>query len=103
MSFPYHLCWRSGWLLVALLLVGFAAHAQVYLNLGMEPRANHSYPLVLWVQHRAPGGQAHLDSITFRQGRGSLRLELAEERVFMALYTGSFPLDLTSAQLLPRP
>ena len=101
MSTPYLSCWRSSWLLVLLLLFGLAAHAQTYLNLGMEPRTNHGYPLVLWAQQRAPAGRAQFDSTTFRQGRGSLRLELAEEeeRVFMALYTGVFPLDSLRGQL----
>jgi erythromycin esterase len=102
MSISYHSCWRSGWLLAALLLVGLAAHAQAYLNLGMEPRTNHGYPLVLWAQQRAAGGRAQLDSVTRRQGRGSLRLELAEEeeRVFMAFYANAFPLDSLRGQLV---
>jgi erythromycin esterase-like protein len=90
------------WLpLVLLTLASLAAQAQAHFNLGLEPRANHGYPLVLWAQHRAPGGRAQLDSSVFRQGRGSLRLELAEEeeRVFMALYSSVFPLDSLRGQL----
>jgi hypothetical protein len=81
-------CGRSVWLLALLLLAGLVAQAQASLNLGLEPRANHGQPLALWQRRRAPGVRVQFDSTVFRQGRGSLRLELVEEeeRQFTAVY-----------------
>jgi erythromycin esterase len=98
----YHLRGGGSWLLVALLLIGLAAQAQATLNLGLEPRANHGYPLALWATHKAPGGRVQFDSTVFRQGRGSLHFTLAEEeeRVFMAVYTDKLPLDSVQGKLV---
>lgn len=84
------------------LLLGSPCHAQATLNLGLEPRANHGYPLALWATRKAPGGRVQFDSTVFRQGRGSLHLTLAEEeeRVFMAAFTDKFPLDSVQGQLV---
>lgn len=90
------------WLLALLLLgVSHAAPAQALLNLGLEPRANHGYPLALWATRKAPGGRVQFDSTIFRQGWGSLHFTLAEEeeRVFMAAFTDKFPLDSVQGQL----
>jgi erythromycin esterase len=83
------------------LLASRAAQAQASLNLGLEPRANHGYPLALWAIHKAPAGRVQFDSTVFRQGRGSLHLTLVEEeeRVFMAVYTDKLPLDSVRGQL----
>jgi hypothetical protein len=85
-----------------LLLASLAAQAQAVLNLGLEPRANHGYPLALWATRKAPGGRVQFDSTIFRQGRGSLHLTLAEEdeRVFMAAFTDKLPLDSVRGQLV---
>ena len=84
------------------LLLGSPCQAQATLNLGLEPRANHGYPLALWATRKAPGGRVQFDSTVFRQGRGSLHLTLAdeEERVFMAIYTDKLPLDSVQGQLV---
>lgn len=102
MPIHYLLCWRNSWLLAVLLLVGLAAQAQAILNLGLEPRANHGYPLALWATRKAPGGRVQFDSTVFRQGRGSLHFTLAEEeeRVFMAVYTNKLPLDSVQGKLV---
>lgn len=77
------------------------AHGQARLNLGLDPGLNHGHPLALWVRGRAPGARVQFDSTLRRQGRGSLRLTLAEddERVFTAVYTAAFPLDSLRGQL----
>jgi erythromycin esterase len=90
------------WLLALLLLgASHAAPAQALLNLGLEPRANHGYPLALWATRKAPGGRVQFDSTIFRQGRGSLHFTLVEEeeRVLMAVYTDKLPLDSVQGQL----
>ena len=91
--------WLPAFLFV---LASLAAQAQASLNLGLEPRANHGYPLALWATRKAPGGRVQFDSTVFRQGRGSLHLTLAEEdeRVFMAIYTDKVPLDSVRGQLV---
>ncbi|MGI4737411.1 MAG: erythromycin esterase family protein [Janthinobacterium lividum] len=95
-------CGRSVWLLALLLLAGLVAQAQASLNLGLEPRANHGQPLALWQRRRAPGVRVQFDSTVFRQGRGSLRLELVEEeeRQFTVVYTTLFPLDSLRGQIV---
>jgi erythromycin esterase-like protein len=103
MSFPYLLRWRSSWLVALLLLVGLTAHAQAYLNLGLEARANRGQPLALWNLTVPPGGRAAFDSATARQGRTSLRLELpTTEDAPRAAYlsTSLVPLDSIRGQLV---
>lgn len=46
------------------LLASLAAQAQVRLNLGLEPRANHGYSLVLWA------GSANQKPARHRCGNG---------------------------------
>ncbi|MFD1870855.1 erythromycin esterase family protein [Hymenobacter bucti] len=92
-----------GGLVLLLVLAGLAAQAQAYLNLGLEPRANRGQPLALWGLTVPPNGRAAFDSVVFRQGRSSLRLELpATEAAPRAayLFTGLVPLDSTRGQLV---
>jgi erythromycin esterase-like protein len=101
MPTPYLLC--SSWLLGWLLLSTCAAHAQGRLNLGLEPGANHGQPLALWSKSVSAGGRAVFDSVVFRQGRGSLRLELPGQgdgprRAYVA--TSVVPLDSVRGRLL---
>lgn len=92
-------------LLLALgcLLLAAAARAQVYLNLGLEPRLNHGQPLVLWSQTVPPTGQLALDSTVRRQGQSSLRLDLPATLgpARIAYFsTNLVPLDSVKGQLL---
>jgi erythromycin esterase len=91
-------------LLASLLLASMTARAQGYLNLGLEPAANHRQPLALW-QGAAPaaGRQLAFDTVVYRQGRGSLRLTLParEEgggRAYLA--TELVPLDSVRGRLV---
>ncbi|TVT41210.1 erythromycin esterase family protein [Hymenobacter setariae] len=101
MSSSYLLSWRGG-LLAWLLLASLITRAQAYINLGLEPRANHGQPLALWAQTVPPGGRVVFDSTVFRQGRGSLRLELPTAAEPRAAYisTSLVPLDSTRGQLV---
>jgi erythromycin esterase len=94
--------WRSGGLLAWLLLASLITRAQAYLNLGLEPRANYGQPLALWAQTVPPGGRAVFDSAVFRQGKGSLRLELPAAAEPRATYfsTSLVPLDSLRGQLV---
>ncbi len=94
-----------GWPLLAgllLLLASPAAWAQGRLNLGLEPGANHGQPLVLWEQGVPAGGRLAFDSVVFREGRGSLRLELPapEDGPRAAYLFTSIPVDSARGQLL---
>jgi hypothetical protein len=102
MSISYLFSWRRGWLVVVLLLAGLTAHAQAYLNLGLEARANRGQPLALWNLTVPPGGRAAFDSATARQGRTSLRLELptTEDAPRAYLSTSLVPLDSIRGQLV---
>jgi erythromycin esterase-like protein len=92
----------AGYVLLVWLAASSAAHAQGRLNLGLEPGVNHGQPLALWQRRRASGVRVQFDSTVFRQGRGSLRLELIEEeeRQFTAVYTTLFPLDSLRGQIV---
>ena len=61
-----------------LLLAVPAARAQGRLNLGLEPGANRGQTLALWSVAMPVGGRLAFDSLVFREGRGSLRLELPD-------------------------
>lgn len=92
----------AGYLLLAWIIVS-SAHAQGRLNLGLEPGANHGQPLALWSKSVSAGGRLAFDSVVFRQGRGSLRLELpaqgdAPRRAYVA--TSVVPLDSVRGNLL---
>ncbi|MGI4762996.1 MAG: erythromycin esterase family protein [Janthinobacterium lividum] len=85
------------------MLTALTTQAQVYLNLGLEPRSNHGQPLVLWSKTVPPGGRLAFDSLVFRQGRSSLRLELpaaADGPRAVYLYTSLVPLDSVRGKLV---
>jgi len=86
------LCWCSGPL----------CRAQALLNLGLEPGANHGQPLVLWSATVPAGGRLAFDSVVFREGRGSLRLELPapEDGPRAAYLATGIPVDSARGQLL---
>jgi len=86
-----------------LLLHPLLAPAQARLNLALEAGANRSRPLLLWARKMDGGTIVNLDTVTFRQGRGSLRLDLAKaaEPTSAALYTlFSFPVDSVRGRLV---
>jgi hypothetical protein len=96
-------CLIASWWAVLLAAASHTAQAQVYLNLGLEPRTNHGQPLVLWHKTVPPGGQLAFDSLVFRQGRSSLRLELptaADGPRAAYLSTGLVPLDSVRGKLV---
>ncbi|MDO7851208.1 erythromycin esterase family protein [Hymenobacter convexus] len=87
---------RCGGLLGCWLAAAPAGMAQARLNLALEPGANSGHPLVLWSQKVFPGTTLAFDSLIFRQGKGSLRFDLApaDEPPYAALYTAfSYPID----------
>ena len=92
--------------LLAALLLPLQAPAQARLNLALEPEANHRQPLVLWSRQVFPGTKLAFDTVTFRQGRGSLRLDLepaasGDDPAYAALYTlYSFPIDSVRGRLV---
>ena len=89
--------------LALLLLLPRLAPAQARLNLALEPAANRGRPLVLWARPFSPGSAVTLDTVMFRQGRGSLRLDLEkdDEPTYAALYTlFSFPVDSVRGRLV---
>lgn len=83
--------------LLGCLLTARTGLAQAHLNLGLEPDANSRQPLVLWSKKVFPGTALHFDTLTFRQGRGSLRFDLEsgnDDPPYAAVYTGfSYPVD----------
>lgn len=86
-----------------LLVASLAAQAQGRLNLGLELDADHRQPLALWSTMLPPGGRLAFDSITFRQGRSSLRLELPTRedgpgRAYLG--TSVVPLDSVRGRLV---
>ncbi|MGI4761784.1 MAG: erythromycin esterase family protein [Janthinobacterium lividum] len=90
---------------VLLFLLGAspAAHAQGRLNLGLEADANHRQPLALWLTALPAGGRLAFDSVTFRQGRSSLRLELPTREDGpgrASLSTNVVPLDSVRGRLV---
>ena len=90
-------------LLPALLLLAAQAQAQARLNLRLEAGANHGQPLVLWARQTFPGTTPTFDTLTFQQGRSSLRLnvEKAEEAPYAHLYTlFPFPVDSVRGRLV---
>lgn len=93
--------WLAGLLL--LLSNPLPAPAQARLNLALEANANRSRPLLLWARKMAGGTGVRFDTTTFRQGRGSLRLDLekAAEPTSAAVYTlFSFPVDSVRGRLV---
>lgn len=85
-------------------LAAGTALAQGRLNLGLEPEANHRQPLALW-RGAAPAAsrQLALDTVVFRQGRGSLRLTLPrreEDASRASLATELVPLDSVRGRLV---
>ncbi|MBC8081832.1 MAG: hypothetical protein H7Z21_01355, partial [Hymenobacter sp.] len=89
--------------LLLLLLHPLLAPAQARLNLALEADANRSRPLLLWARKMDDGTVVSLDTVTFRQGRSSLRLDLqkADEPTFAAIYTlFSFPVDSVRGRLV---
>lgn len=89
--------------LLLLLLHPLLAPAQARLNLALEADANRSRPLLLWARKMDGATVVQVDTTTYRQGRGSLRLELekADEPTSAALYTlFSFPVDSVRGRLV---
>ncbi|MBC6608810.1 erythromycin esterase family protein [Hymenobacter sp. BT188] len=89
--------------LLLLLLHPLLAPAQARLNLALEAEANRRRPLLLWARKMDGGTVVQVDTMTFRQGRGSLRLELekANEPTSAAMYTlFSFPVDSVRGRLV---
>lgn len=85
------------------LLHPLLAPAQAHLNLALEPEANQHRPLLLWARKMDGGTVVKLDTTTFRQGRGSLRLDLekADEPTPAAIYSlFSFPVDSVRGRLV---
>lgn len=84
-------------LLASLLaLLSGAAHGQARLNLGFEPDVNRPNPLLFWTHSKNPAVRVALDTTTAaRQGRGSVRLELApgEDAPYVYLGMSNLPLD----------
>ncbi|MGI4741395.1 MAG: erythromycin esterase family protein [Janthinobacterium lividum] len=99
----YLRCFITSFWAVLLVVASHAAQAQVYLNLGLEPRPNHGQPLALWSKTVPPGGRLAFDSLVFREGRSSLRLELpasADGPRATYLYTDLLPLDSVRGKLV---
>jgi erythromycin esterase-like protein len=94
----------SRWLLTFSLLLGaHLAPAQARLNLGLEGGANRGQPLVLWARQTFPGTTLSFDTVTFQQGRSSLRLHLekADDPPYAHIYTlFSFPVDSVRGRVL---
>ncbi|SDX40635.1 erythromycin esterase family protein [Hymenobacter psychrophilus] len=89
--------------LLLLLLYPLLAPAQAHLNLALEANANRGRPLLLWARKMDGGTVVNFDTATFRQGRGSLRLDLekADEPTSAAIYTlFSFPVDSVRGRLV---
>ncbi|NVO33139.1 erythromycin esterase family protein [Hymenobacter lapidiphilus] len=79
------------------------AQAQARLNLTLEADANRGRPLLLWARKTDGGTAVDFDTMTFRQGRSSLHLDLekAAEPTFAAIYTlFSFPVDSVRSRLV---
>jgi erythromycin esterase len=84
-------------LICLLALLSGAAHGQARLNLGFEPDVNRPNPLLFWTHSKNPAVRVTLDTTTAaRQGRGSVRLELAPSEDVPYVYLGMSNLLLDS-------